>query len=300
MDASLFSILFKAQQFTRHPNFTTTVRTVKLSFKKFGGSLEPPTILIIHGILGNKKLWAGVAKTLTNITKEPVMTLDVRNHGNSEHTSSHKYMQCARDVEKLMAKQKIKKAFLLGYCMGGRIAMSLSLMKPELVSGLIIVEISPVSTCQELLVGQLEVMEIMKTIDFSNVQKREVTDAQKYTLKQLRNKITDDYMIKRLLSNIVIKHGSIGWSCNLNALFKNFKYIVAFPKPLLNNVYDGPTTFIGGQKSDYIPPDDLPRIRELFPKATISYIPKTGHHVHLDAAKKFSELVIKFIKNNTN
>ncbi|KAI5635511.1 alpha/beta hydrolase fold domain-containing protein [Phthorimaea operculella] len=297
MDALIFSILCKVKRFTRYPNFTTSVRTVKLSFKKFG---EPPSILIIHGLLGNKTLWEAAARTISNITKESVMTLDVRNHGDSEHTSSHKYMECAKDVQKLMGKQKVKKAMILGYCMGGRIAMSLSLMKPELVAGLIVVEISPVSTCQDFLIRQPQVMETMKTVDFSKLKKNEVDEAHKYTRKQLRDEITDDYLMKKILSNIGIRNGMISWTCNLDSLLKNIKYIAAFPKPLLSNVYEGPTKFIGGQQSDYIPPDDLPRIRELFPKSTVTYIPKTGHNVHFDAHKEFSELVVKFIKSNRN
>lgn len=103
---------------------------VNLSYKVYGenyGSDEPP-ILLFHGLLGNKKHWDSIGKTMLNVTKRAVVSVDLRNHGDSPHANSHKYEDLAADIIKLLEKLSIGKASLVGHSMGGRAAMTTSLL----------------------------------------------------------------------------------------------------------------------------------------------------------------------------
>lgn len=93
----------------------------------------------------------------------------------------------------------------------------------------------------------------MKAVDFKSPKK--VSKAKKAAKEQLKKLIPDDEVtLHAVLSNINVKpDGVIGWTCNLDTLIKDFKYIASFPSTMYGKKYEGPTMFIGGQLSDYIP-----------------------------------------------
>ncbi|XP_045503459.1 protein ABHD11-like [Colias croceus] len=277
-----------------------SIRTaVKLSYKIFGESeVDPddPPIFLFHDLLGTKKHWDSLGKTMVNMTKRSVVAVDLRNHGDSPHASSHKYEDMADDILKLFKKLSVDKASIVGHGMGGRASMCVSLIDPEKVAGLLIVDISPVSTCNHLK-EFTKVLAIIKEINFK--EQKKICTAKRHVKKKLKTIIQyDDTLMNNILSNIILKsNGLIGWSCNLDVLIKDFKNISSFPK-MKNKKYFGPALFIGGQLSEYIPPDDLNGIREMFPRAVISYIPQTGHSLHIDDPKSFLEVAIAFLRTN--
>ncbi|XP_045517331.1 protein ABHD11-like isoform X1 [Pieris brassicae] len=311
-------------------DITHAVRKVaNLSYKIFGESdVDPdsPPIFLFHGLLGTKKHWESFGKTMMNMTQRIVVAVDLRNHGDSPHVNSHKYDDMAGDILKLFSKLSIEKASVVGHGMGGRASMYVSLMaewaneqiiyfwfgktpfvkglctlkstnkKPEKISALLVVDISPVSTCVDLREQFPKIMSMMK--EFSFKEQKKVKIAQREVKKKLKTLISDEILLKAILSNVTIRStGIIGWSCNLDVLIKEFKHIITFPR-LKNKIYYGPTLFIGGQLSDYLPPDDLTAIRDMFPRAVITYIPHTGHSLYADDPKSFLEVAIAFLKTN--
>lgn len=57
-----------------------------------------------------------------------MISVDARNHGESEHSHDMSYESMAEDMLDLMSKLNLKKTVLLGHSMGGKIAMTLALM----------------------------------------------------------------------------------------------------------------------------------------------------------------------------
>lgn len=110
----------------------TWLRTVvNLSYKVIGeGSSEPeePPIFLLHGLLGGKRHWKSIGKTIVNMTKRSVVVVDERNHGGSPHVSSHRYEETATDFVQLLDKLAVRKASIIGHSMGGRTAMCVSLV----------------------------------------------------------------------------------------------------------------------------------------------------------------------------
>ena len=64
-----------------------------------------------------------------------VITVDVRNHGESPHSPVMNYEVMAEDIEALLVDLNIRRAIVLGHSMGGKIAMTLALTK---VCGIIV------------------------------------------------------------------------------------------------------------------------------------------------------------------
>ena len=56
---------------------------------------------------------------------------------------------------------------------------------------------------------------------------------------------------------------------------------------------------VEGTDSDHIKDDDLPIIKEIFPRAQIVAIPSTGHWVHVEAPQEFARIVIEFLTTDS-
>lgn len=63
-----------------------------------------------------------------------------------------------------------------------------------------------------------------------------------------------DDSIDFILLNVGLKPNKrIGWLCNVETLKKYFESIATFPSEMKGKTYNGPTLFIGGGDSKYIP-----------------------------------------------
>ena len=59
---------------------------INLAYTKLGTGTP---VLILHGLFGWRRNWAGIAKGLANTHQ--VFTLDMRNHGESRHSPKMTY-----------------------------------------------------------------------------------------------------------------------------------------------------------------------------------------------------------------
>ena len=100
-------------------------------------------ILILHGLFGSAKNWKSIAKRLAQ--KSPVWTLDLPNHGTSAWVESLSYPEMAHNVAMFTKSLSQSPVDVIGHSMGGKCAMCLALMYPELVKRLLILDISPVA-----------------------------------------------------------------------------------------------------------------------------------------------------------
>jgi pimeloyl-ACP methyl ester carboxylesterase len=142
MEWRLIPVLLPRSTLLKHvvPSRLFKRLSTSLSYKIIGDETvndpDVPPIIILHGLLGMKKHWKGLGKTIYNVTKRPVVVVDQRNHGRSPHFNSHKYEELATDVLQLLDKLSVEKACLIGYSMGGKTSMCVSLLAvtPKLTS----------------------------------------------------------------------------------------------------------------------------------------------------------------------
>lgn len=270
---------------------------LKLSFAAYetaaDTSSEPPFV-ILHGLFGSKQNWTSLSKAYHQQTspRRKVIALDLRNHGDSPHTSQHSYEYLAEDVQHFLRDHGIEKIALMGHSMGGRCAMLFALQYPELVERLIIVDISPVTTSPNL-------HELPNLFNFMNSVKMPenipLSQARNIVDKQLSEYILDKSLRAFLLTNLIqTDQQRYKWRINIPALLSNFQNIARFP-PIEDLLYEGNTLFIGGAKSDYIEKSDYPKILKLFPNAELKYIEGAGHWVHSEKPNDFLKLTLDFL-----
>ncbi len=129
----------------------------------------------------------------------------------------------------------------------------------------------------------------MLNIDLENTATRGEVE------KILNLRITDTRVRMFIMKNLYYKiHGKLAWRLNLDAINQSMDLL--FDGIRSENQYKGPTLFIRGGKSDYVPDDDITLITSLFPEAVIKTISGASHWVHADAPEELCYLLSEFLE----
>ncbi|MCY3778700.1 MAG: 2-succinyl-6-hydroxy-2,4-cyclohexadiene-1-carboxylate synthase [Chloroflexi bacterium] len=103
-----------------------------------------PPLLLLHGFTGDSNTWRDFALDMSDDFK--VIRLDVLGHGKSDkpaQASSYQMPAVAADIIDLLNQLEITRARLLGYSLGGRLALYLALTFPERFASLALESASP-------------------------------------------------------------------------------------------------------------------------------------------------------------
>ncbi|WP_416914454.1 MAG: alpha/beta fold hydrolase [Roseicyclus sp.] len=239
-------------------------------------SAQPP-ILIAHGLFGSARNWGVIAKRLSDTRR--VITVDMRNHGESDWVDSHSYPDLAEDLAEVIAAHG-GQADVLGHSMGGKAAMALSLLYSSAVRRLIVADIAPVAYGHT----QQHLIDAMRAIDLSRVETRGDAD------RQLAAHVEAAGVRAFLLQSLDVKTKK--WRLNLDVLERFMPEILGWPELL--GAYDGPALFLSGAASDYVKPEHRPAIKALFPGAKFAKIPGAGHWLHADRPREFEAAIRAF------
>ncbi|KAM7473037.1 hypothetical protein LguiA_011220 [Lonicera macranthoides] len=90
---------------------------------------EPPTAVLLHGILGGRKNWGTFARRLAQeFPKWQFLLVDLRCHGDSasiKKRGPHTVASAALDVLKLLRKLRLTPRVVVGHSFGGKVALSM-------------------------------------------------------------------------------------------------------------------------------------------------------------------------------
>jgi pimeloyl-ACP methyl ester carboxylesterase len=250
----------------------------------YGPPTDRPPLLIAHGLFGSARNWGAIAKRLA--LHRQVITVDMRNHGDSPRSPDHGYSAMAGDLAETIAAQGGPgggRADVLGHSMGGKAAMMLALTEPDRVRRLIVADMAPVAYGH----SQMPYVRAMQAVDLAGVTRRADADA------ALAAEVPEPALRAFLLQSLAVEAGRARWKLNLPALADQMPTIMGFPETPAS--FPGPTLFLTGAKSDYVRPAHWPRIRALFPAAEHKAIPGAGHWLHADAPNAFLAEVTAFL-----
>ena len=240
-----------------------------LNYMTFGDEKSPP-VMIVHGLFGSGRNWGVIAKRLSD--QFFVITVDLRNHGDSPWLDTHNYHVMADDLVEVINSLNIKPN-IIGHSMGGKAAMVLALKRPNLVRNLIIADIAPIKYEHD----QSQFIEAMQKVDLSKVEKR--SDATLALSKFVEDKSLQNFFTQSL--DIKAKR----WKLNLKVLRSEMSEILSFPK--IESEFSGHSLFLKGEKSDYIKPEHRRLIKSLFTKARFATFKEAGHWLHAEKPREF-------------
>ena len=254
---------------------------MKLFYRHFG---EGQPLIILHGIFGISDNWVTLGKRLA--AKFSVYIPDLRNHGQSPHSSTFNYIAMADDLMEFIEDHQLKNPMIIGHSMGGKVAMTFTLEHPEMVSKLVIVDISPRKYPGRNV--HFDMIAAMMAVDFDTVSTRDEVEA------ILEQSIPDRRIRLFVMKNLYRKtRNTFDWRLNLKAISANMDYVFdGIDTPVQ---YTGPTLFIKGGNSDYISGEDFPLIYKNFPTANIRTIAGASHWVHADSPNELCRLFSMFL-----
>lgn len=254
--------------------------TTSLFSREFGAGAP---VLILHGLFGFSDNWQTIAKGLADT--HLVVTPDLRNHGRSPHVPSHTYPEMAEDLKAFMEEKWMFHAVVIGHSMGGKAAMQLALNYPDMVDKLVVVDMEPGPADD----NHSGIFEALLGLDLSKMSSR--TEAEAYLSARIPDLGTRQFLLKNITRD---DDGRFTWKMNLPVLWRYFPDILAGVSS--DQVFDKPTLFIRGGKSDYVKDEDWPGVKKLFPQAELLTIEGAGHWVHADKPKELLEAVVRFLK----
>lgn len=245
------------------------------------GAGEP--LVILHGLFGSKRNWSSIAGRLAQHRR--VITVDMRNHGESPWDGLHDYPALADDVARLIERVVGGPVTVMGHSMGGKAAMLLALGRPELVERLVVVDIAPARSHS----SPLLLVKAMRRVPLETLSRRAEVDA-------VLAEVIPDLAVRGFLAqNVVTEPTGLRWSVNLDAIERNGESIVGFPDIPPGTSFAKPTLFIAGGRSEYLRPEHRDAITRLFPAAMIETIANAGHWVHAEAPGPFLDVVSRFL-----
>ena len=253
------------------------------------GKKGNPAIILLHGFTGDHTTWKNLSNTLK--ASFQVVAIDLLGHGKTDSPDwldRYKMENAAKDIIHLMDLLQIDSAHLLGYSMGGRLALGTAMLYPKRIKTLILESASPglkteqekVSRMQSDDPWQFRILEqgienfvnYWENIPLFQTQKRLPTDIQNQIRSQ---RLQND---PNGLANSLKGFGTgrqPSWWHKLQEL-------------------DVPVLLMSGELDEKFCKiaDEMNR---LFPKSKTVEIKEAGHAIHVEEPDKFDTIVKKFL-----
>lgn len=242
-------------------------------------------LIVIHGLFGSGDNWQTIAKEFG--LERPCYSIDLPSHGESEGGGSLRYDNIARELSETIQSLGIDSCYVMGHSMGGKSAMALALLRPELVKSLVVVDIAP----RTYSAHHEDVFAGLDAVDPMAIERRSQAD------EVMTRHVLDPMMRGFLLKNLRPRDGGgYAWRFDLENICKEYAHILEWPEEWLpvpqkdgtgllyeGPVYTGPVWFVAGAESDFIVTErDGGAIKALFPQSEVVTVANARHWVHAD------------------
>lgn len=246
-----------------------------------------PTVVILHGLLGSSRNWSTVGKALQ--ADYDVHILDLRNHGQSPHAESMRWVELVEDVTVYFEQARLQKVILIGHSLGGKIAMRIACEHAERISHLVVVDIAaraypPYHDTEFRAMRRMAVGELLNRKEAEELL---AVDVPNWAMRQF------------LLTNLVrdAKTGAFKWQINLEALHDSLPHIRDNSlRP--SDRFEGPCLLIRGEQSDFVSDADVLALGQWFSNMESVNLKGVGHNVHVEDRKGFLKVLLGWLHSH--
>ncbi|MBD3110556.1 2-succinyl-6-hydroxy-2,4-cyclohexadiene-1-carboxylate synthase [Bacillus sp. AGMB 02131] len=253
------------------------------------GKGEP--LLLLHGFTGDQSTWSQLIQTL----QENYLCIvpDLIGHGKSESPqdfSRYELKQVAADLKKMLGNLNIASCNVLGYSMGGRLALQFSVLYPESTKTLLLESASPgLLLPEERMLRKKQDNQLADRIEQEGI-KAFVEYWQSIPLFKTQEKLSTEK--KAAIYEQRVSNSELGLANSLRGMGTGMQQslweeltILQFPVLLLTGEYDEKFCKIAEKMSKMIPNCEWQTICEV------------GHAIHVEDSEMFGRIVSGFIEN---
>jgi 2-succinyl-6-hydroxy-2,4-cyclohexadiene-1-carboxylate synthase len=247
---------------------------------------DSPKILFLHGFTGNFQDFSSVISLLSK--NYCCLAVDLPGHGKTQvngDESCYNMPNTAQALIQLLNDLQIDKCLLLGYSMGGRLALYMTLHFPERFEKVVLESASPGLKTEKERSQRLEAdLQLAQKLENSNIKDFLLNWYDRPLFKSLKNSPHFDKLIETRLANNPLElakslrnMGTGNQPSLWGKLAQN-----QIPLLLLAGEYDEKFTTINTE------------IASLCPAARLEIVPKAGHNIHFENIDNFVAVVREF------
>jgi 2-succinyl-6-hydroxy-2,4-cyclohexadiene-1-carboxylate synthase len=248
------------------------------------------SLFLLHGFTGSSSDWLNVCFLFD--AGFNIYAIDLIGHGKSDspqNVSCYAPGSQANQIKTVIEKFKGEKNILLGYSMGGRLAVTFAVTFPELIDGLILESssagIDNVKEQEKRTERDTKLAEMIMTKPIEEFISSWMDQELFGTLKRFSNSKLDEMKKEKSKSSRTGLANSLrGFSTGLMNFSASELKSLKFPVLLLSGQLDSKFTKINSN------------LQKQFSKAKHSVVKTSGHNTHLEEPKHFIQIVNKFLQ----
>ncbi|MBW1895467.1 MAG: 2-succinyl-6-hydroxy-2,4-cyclohexadiene-1-carboxylate synthase [Deltaproteobacteria bacterium] len=257
-------------------------------YYKCRGNQSAPPIVFLHGFMGSGQDWAEVIDALSD--RYYCLTIDLPGHGRSLHFTddrSYTISEASLGIVGAMNKAGISPAPIVGYSMGGRLALSLAIHHRHVCSRLIVESatagiVDENARAQRLAEDEKRAMELEQGEfeDFLRTWYRQPIFA---SLIDDEEKLEDVLRQRRKNKPAKLAKALRGMSVGAQAPLWEFLPCVNIPVLLVAGEQDGKYK------------DIVKKMATSLPRARVEIVSEAGHNAHMDRPSVVARLIDQFL-----
>ena len=244
-------------------------------------------LILLHGFTGSSIDWKPHREVFAS--HFDVIVVDLPGHGRTKSSADKFSMSdVAAELIILLAELKLNVVNLLGYSMGGRLALYIAVHYPHLINKLVLESASPgLKTEEERLLRQKSDEQLACRIEQQGVQSFVdywETISMWESQKNLPDNIRTDLRTQRLQNSAAGLASSLrGMGTGQQPSLWNNLATMSRPTKLIVGALDRKFTDIAIEMQQHLPTSEL------------TFVSHAGHNIHLEQPDTFNDMVIKFL-----
>ncbi|MCV9888986.1 2-succinyl-6-hydroxy-2,4-cyclohexadiene-1-carboxylate synthase [Metabacillus halosaccharovorans] len=253
------------------------------------GKGEP--LVFLHGFTGSSLSWQHLINDFRNYQ---LIFIDILGHGKSDHpsdSSRYKMGEVVEDIIEIFNRLTIDKAHIVGYSMGGRLALSLAALYPHRVKKLVLESSSPgLNTDEErnhriksdqALADEIVRGGISRFVD--KWEKIPLFSSQMMMSDSQKNKLREQRLLN---TEIGLANSLLGMGTGSQPSWWD----------KLPNLHISVLLLCGELDQKFC--EIAKRMHERLPFSVIKEINQAGHAIHVEQPRIFGKIVIEFLNED--
>lgn len=247
------------------------------------GPASGPTVVLLHGFPFDRRMWASTAKVLTAKGYRAIVP-DLRGHGKSALGDGASTMEAmADDVAQVLDDKDIRRCVVVGFSMGGYVALQMAQRHRERLIALGLVDTRADPDTEQAKEGRRETARLVREKGMQHL-----VDAMMPKLVAAATR-TKDPAVVDLLTKMMLENTADGAVAALAGMAK---------RPDMRGKLAGiglPVFVAVGEEDTITPPDASSRMAHAFARSTYEFIPRAAHAAPLENPETFHKVLVEWL-----
>jgi 2-succinyl-6-hydroxy-2,4-cyclohexadiene-1-carboxylate synthase len=263
---------------------------VKINFEHFNSfDKQKDTILLVHGFTGSLEDWRDIYPHLDE--RFNYVGIDLIGHGKSDSPNDIKKYEpesLINQIEDILTQLSVNEVIILGYSMGGRVALNYAVSYPQKIKGLILESTSAGIKNERDRTERTESDEVLASYIEENGTEKFAERWMNQDIFNTQRRFSDEKLQKIKIR--IAQNSKTGLANTLRGFGTgNMPYLADKV-----NLMQSPVILIsGGLDTKYCKLNS--ELKKKFPNAKNAVIKNAGHNTHLEEPERFIQVVHNYL-----